>query len=211
MIIYRTVQWMLVNGIPFNRITIYFDSQAAIRFLSNVVNNSRVVRECRRCLHLLSERFGVTLVPEHSSRLGDITVKLTIARNFFRDANLSWVNEETCSTARLTWPSMDRRSTNQLRRVGRYIISITMTVLTGDCVIGNMRRICISHLTISAVGAGSLRKRRLLSTFYVNIHVLRGTERVYFGFPILISLTELLPIDVQNIASFIKSSGWSPA
>ena len=30
------------------------------------------------------------------------SVKLAIARKFFRDANLSWVNEESCSTAKLT-------------------------------------------------------------------------------------------------------------
>ena len=57
------------------------------------------------------------LFPESSSiELGVPldSVKLAIARKFFRDANLSWVTEEFCSAARLTWPLMDRRRTNQL-------------------------------------------------------------------------------------------------
>ena len=50
-------------------------------------------------------------------------VKLAIVRKFFRGANLSWVNVESCFTARLTWPLMDRRRTNQLLGLGRDIIS----------------------------------------------------------------------------------------
>ena len=75
------------------------------------MNNSRIVRECRRCLGLLSGRFtsvplvcvpghcnipgncrtdelarAGALLPEFSSILA--SVKLAIARKFFRDANL---------------------------------------------------------------------------------------------------------------------------
>ena len=104
-----------------------------------------LVRECRRCLDLLSERFSVSLVwvPGHSNVLGNCradeiaragalllesssielgmplaSFKLASVRKFFPDANLSWVNEESCSIARLTWPIhlyiKDSRITNQL-------------------------------------------------------------------------------------------------
>ena len=62
------------------------------------------------------------------------------------------------------------------------------------------RRECSFHLMIFVVGAGPLRKRSLLSTFLGNVHHLRIVDICY--------LTELLPIDVKNIVSFIKSAGF---
>ena len=40
MIIYRTAQWIFTYGVPFTHIPIVFDSQAAIKSLSNIPNNS---------------------------------------------------------------------------------------------------------------------------------------------------------------------------
>ena len=70
-----------------------------------------------------------------------VFVKLAIARIFFRDANLSWANEESCSTARLIRLLMDRRCTNQLLGFGRDIISITVAMVTGHCVMGRHKEI----------------------------------------------------------------------
>ena len=81
------------------------------------------------CLNLISGRFTVTLIwvsghPE-LARAGTlfrnplqsirechlISYKLAIARKFSRDVNLFWISVGSCSTAKLTWPSMDRRHT----------------------------------------------------------------------------------------------------
>ena len=51
-----------VNGAPFIRVSVSSHSQAAISSLSGFVNNSRIIRECHRCLDLLFERFSVSLV-----------------------------------------------------------------------------------------------------------------------------------------------------
>ena len=103
-------------------------NQAGICSLSGFVNNFRIVTECRGYLDLLSGRFtSETLVPGHNnipricganelSKAGELlpefssielgmplaSVKLDIERKFSWDANLSWVNEESCFTARLT-------------------------------------------------------------------------------------------------------------
>ena len=82
-------------------------------------------------------RAGV-LLPEFSSiELGIplASVKLDIERKFFRDANPFWVNEKSCSIARLTWSLMDKRHTN-LIGLSRDIISTTVAVPTGRCVMG---------------------------------------------------------------------------
>ena len=57
----------------------------------------------------------------------------------------------------------------------------------------------------SAVGADPLLKRRLLSTYFVNAYLLRGAD---IGYLIIGSLTELSFINVKDMASFIKLSGW---
>ena len=138
------------------RFSVYSDSQAAIRSLSGFVNNSRIVRECRRCLDLLFGRFSsvsLVLAPGHNNIPGNcradelaratellqkassnelgialVSVKLDIERKFFCNANRSWVNKESCSTERLTWPLMDRRHTNQLLGLGRDVKSTTVTL-----------------------------------------------------------------------------------
>ena len=58
-----------------------------------------------------------------------------MVKKFLRDSNLSWVNEVSCSAPRLNWPMMDRWLTNPLLTLGRGIISIAETMLTGHCVI----------------------------------------------------------------------------
>ena len=75
MAIYRAAQWLLINGASFILVSVFSDSQAAIRSLSGLVNNSRILGECRRCLDLLSGPFSVSLVWifGHSSVLWNCT------------------------------------------------------------------------------------------------------------------------------------------
>ena len=47
MVIYQAAQWILAYDIPFTRISIFSDSLAAIKSLSNVANNFKIDRECQ--------------------------------------------------------------------------------------------------------------------------------------------------------------------
>ena len=58
--IYRATLRILVNNAPFTRVPIFCDRQAAI--ISGFMQNSRIVRECCRCLDLLFGHFSVSLV-----------------------------------------------------------------------------------------------------------------------------------------------------
>ena len=80
------------------RVSVFPDNEAAIRSLAGFVTNYRIVRNCRRCVDLLSGLFSVSPVfvtgwcPPSDvlfNQLGYASVKLAIARKFFRDANLS--------------------------------------------------------------------------------------------------------------------------
>ena len=98
---------------------------------------------------------------------------------FFRSAYLSWVNEESPAPP------------HQLLRLGRDIISTTVAMVTGHCVMG------------------PLRKRRLSSTSFVSARLLLDADiGRLFGSPFLVSLMVLSSIDIKDIASFIKLSSW---
>ena len=110
---------------------------------------SRIVTDCRRCLDLLSGRLtsvSLVWVPGHGDIPGNCradelaravallpefsSFELNIERKFVWDANLFWVNEDSYSIARFTWPLMDKRRTNKLLGFSRDIIS------TIHCVMG---------------------------------------------------------------------------
>ena len=57
------------------------------------------------------------------------SVKLEIKRKFFWNVNPSWINDESCSIARLTWTLMDKRRTNQLLGLSGDVILTIVAVL----------------------------------------------------------------------------------
>ena len=146
---------------------------------------------------------GALLLESSSINLGmPLTlVKSAIERKFFRDANLSWVNEESCSIARLIWPSIDKRRTNQLLGLGRNVISITVAMLTRLCVMK-------THVAIMQLLSNDFcRECRSLEEEETAIHFLCHCPSLarcrykLFGCPILVNLTELSFMDVKGIAS----------
>ena len=93
MTIYWAFQWILAYGVPFTHIFIFSNSQAAIKFLSKVANNSGIIRECRDFFNLQSMRFSVTFILVHGY--------CNIPRNFRADEiarnggllrKFSWIN-----------------------------------------------------------------------------------------------------------------------
>ena len=96
-------------------------------------------------------------------------------------ANLFWANEESCSTSRLTWPLIDSKCSNQLLRLGRNIISTMVAMLTDNFLWPDTRKEWGSQLTTSAGDADPLRKRRLLSTFFVSVRFLLGVDMGYLA------------------------------
>ena len=144
-----------------------------------------------------------TLLPEFSLIYLGVPLtsfKLAIARQFFRDANLSWFNEERRCTARLTWPSMDRKRTNLLLGLVRNIISITVAMLTGYCVMDRHAERIRLKFNTSVVDARPLRKRWLLSTFFINALLLQGACN-QFGFGLILKSNDPLSISGNSYSA----------
>ena len=202
-----------------------FDSQAAIRSLPGFVNNSRIVRDCRSSLDLLSERLNTVslvwvpghgaipgncradelaradaLLPEFSSVelcMRPATVKLDIERKFFRDVNLNSVNEESCSIARFTWSLMDKRRTNQLLGLSRDVILTTVAVLTGHCVMRrHAERMRIAFNDFCRECRSTEKEETVVHFLYQCPSLARHKYRL-FGSSFLVSLTELSSLDIK--------------
>ena len=135
----------------------------------------------------------------------------SIERNFSWGANLSCINEESCYTAGLTSPSMDKMRTNHLLGLDRNIISITVAMLTGHCVMGRHTERMRLPLNDFCSGCRSAEKEETVIHFLCQCSSLARCRYRLFGTPTLVSLMELSSIDVKDVASFNKLSGWFSA
>ena len=130
--------------------------------------------------------------------------KLAIARKFFRDANLFSINEEPCSIASLTWLSMDRRRTNQSLAAGRNLISTTVALLTGHCVLA--RRVERMRLPFNDFcrECKCTEEEETVIYFLCECLSLARCRYSLFVSLTLVSMMQLLSIDFKVTASFIK-------
>ena len=136
------------------------------------------------------------------------SVKLAFARKFFQNANLSWVNIESASTARLTWPLMGRKRTNQLLGLGRDIISTTVAMFTGHCVMGRLAGRIGLLFNGFCRECRSVAEEQTVIYFLCQCPSLARCRYTLFDSLFLVSLKELSSIHIKDIATYIKFSGW---
>ena len=120
------------------------------------MNNSRIVRECRRYLNFLSGRFTSVSLVWVTGKGNISTSSSELVRSFRNSLQLNWVchfPRSSCTscgnffrTPSYFWsirsfaPSQDlpgQLPTNQLHGLGSDVISTTMGVLTGHCAMGS--------------------------------------------------------------------------
>ena len=99
----------------------------SISYLGLLVTSSRSLWPCLHDIVLRKGPWNIfcrgcrarVFLPESFStdlRMSLISIKLAITGKFFRDTKVSWVNEESCSTARYSLSSMVRRSWRHFNR-----------------------------------------------------------------------------------------------
>ena len=103
---------------------------------------------------------------------------------------------------------MDGRRSNQLLRLDYNIISMAVALLTGHCVMGRHAERMQFPLNDFRRGSRSAEEKETVIEFICQCPSLARCIYRLFGSPILISLTEVLPIDVKDIDSLIKLSSW---
>ena len=145
----------------------FFQCITAVALQYTIPGNCRaeeLTRPGTLLLEISSIQLGAPLAP----------VKLAIAQKFFRDANLSWFNEKSCFTSKLIWTLVYRRRTTQLLRLGLDIISTTVAMLIGHCVMGRYAEKMSLPFSYFCRECKYAMKRRLFSTFFVSVRPLLG-------------------------------------
>ena len=140
--LYRAGKWILNNGVSFSHILTISDSHTLIRSISSVMINSKLVRECRCGIHVLSGRFRVSHVWVPGHRHYRLAREGTLDNWSGYVTYIGWIGDK----ARI-FPRRQR----------------------------------ISYLQTSAMSVGLLKRRKLLSTFFVNAHLLRGADLSYLA------------------------------
>ena len=134
-----------------------------------------------------------------------VSFQLANAGKFFRNANLYWVNLVLLHRqTHLPLLLMDRRRTNQLLGLDCDIISITVAMLTGPCVMGRHGERMQLPFNDFCHSCRSAKKEKIVIHFYSQCPSLARCRNRLFGSLFLVSLTELSSVDIKDIASFIK-------
>ena len=155
-------------------ITVYIDSQAAVKALDSAVIRSRLVRICKSLLNEISRANAVTLcwVPGHMDIKGNekadelarkgsalhlsralpfVVTPISSLRKKIEDeaigrANRRWVHLETCATARALWPAFSKKRSTSLVKLSRYNARVVSGIITGHCAIGvHAERLGVLH------------------------------------------------------------------
>lgn len=145
-------------------ITIYTDSQAALRTLSSTTVRSKLVMSCREALSWIRDRkVRLCWVPGHSNVKGNQAaddlarlgagkdgeetedsplppIKLlrdTIDRILEGEQDKRWSNRDDCVTSRFLWPQLQKKKTAEMLDYGKAAIQKIVAVITGHCTVGS--------------------------------------------------------------------------
>ncbi|XP_057658423.1 uncharacterized protein LOC130895235 [Diorhabda carinulata] len=163
-VIERAAQLIRCRDETARDITIYTDSQAALRSLSSTAERSRSVVSCCEALSWIRDRkVGLCWIPGHSNvegnqmagklaklgttRSGDEAIGLPlppikllrdmIDRTLEEEHGKRWSNRDDCVISRSLWPVLQKRKTTELLGYGKASIRRVVAVITGHCTVGS--------------------------------------------------------------------------
>ncbi|XP_077281865.1 uncharacterized protein LOC143908235 [Temnothorax americanus] len=152
-----------VSGKPLRDVTIYSDSQAALRSIASKTVRSKVVMSCQEALSWLrGGKVGLRWVPGHKNVVGNIgadrlaklgaggngaevidsllppisSLKDAIEEIILEKHKEIWQNRNDCGIARNLWPKINNNRTGQLLKHKKNLVRIAAGVVTGNCAVG---------------------------------------------------------------------------
>ena len=229
---------ILINDreLPATRVTLYVDSQAAIKALSAATVKSKLVASCRQTLNNVAahHRVNISWVPGHRgiernerayelARCGSNlerelidqsvgppikTIGTLIDGATICAANLTWHAMEGCVISRQLWPALNITRTSALLKLNRTSISTLVGVMTGHCIIGVMA----TRLGIPANefcrSCRDEEEQEDVEHLLCHCPALQERRLATLGSRFFEDLGELGRVDPLNILSFIRKSRW---
>lgn len=217
-------------------ITIYTDSQAAIKALESPVTNSKLVQLCKDKLKEISGRHRVILcwVPGHRdipgneradelARRGSMldaseamtfvgiplgTLKRGIVKLATNKGEQRWNNLSTCRTARLMWAGYHHGRTKLLLSGSRTETKNLVSVLTGHWTIGDhARRLGLSANDFCR-SCNEAEEAETVRHLLCDCPALSKRRGRFLGSYFFSDLGELQNVELKDLSGFLKASGW---
>lgn len=218
-------------------ITIYVDSQAALKALESNTIKSSLVKSCREVLQALCRQCNTVKlcwVPGHCNIEGNekadslaregsetdigsadhsVLPPIGIVRNKIDETTRSrvsniWKTTGTCQVARSLWPEINVKNTRVLLSLNRNNLRIMVGTLTGHCLLGKMAK------RLGLITDDLCRACQDIGVVEDVRHMLcecpslmRGRLRL-LGQYHFNSLGEVSGISLMNILRFVKGTNW---
>jgi ribonuclease HI len=232
----EALTWLKHNVISSKDITIYVDSQAAIRSLESVSLTSRVALSCLSSLNEMGEHFNIQLiwVPGHSDVKGNCradelarhgttlqllperanlgrpisALKLALRNEAIASTNARWANTLTCRIARQVWPKLDSERTNSLISLRRGTVGTVVGVLTGHCLFGEHAKRLGLEANDFCRSCMDEEEEETVAHFLCSCPALALRRNKHLGKYYMETLSDLENCRVRDISRYISSSKW---
>lgn len=149
-------------------ISIYIDSQAAIRAVGSFNIKSRIVKSCREFLKKLASQNNVRLcwIPSHQGYEGNemadelakrgteletvtdnivlgaaSSIKSQFEKVIQEETRKRWESISTCRTTKILWPSLNKGKSKIILSLNKCKLSKITGILTGHCAVRKMLKI----------------------------------------------------------------------
>lgn len=228
----------IVNSrkIPKQKITIYVDSQAAIKVLAKKTVSSKVVSDCRKALKKMADQHSVLIcwVPGHSgvdgnekadelARAGssmnenraDASIKIplqSVMTSFdaatLNMTNRTWTTMDNCVISRKLWPRLNKKNTSYILRLDRSSVATLVGVLTGHCVIGIMANRLRVPTNDFCRSCRDEEEPESVRHLLCECPALQRRRLATLGRRFFEEMEEIGRLDPRCILDFVKRSGW---
>lgn len=223
------------SHIPPSDITIFVDSQAALKSIGSNTIKSKAVRKCRDSLITIRHhKVKLCWVPGHSNVEGnekadelarrgsalsiseaDTSILPPIGRLYNiidniieREANASWLSREDCAISRALWPELNKMKTKTLLALDRSSIRTLTGVITGHCAIGVMLRKWNAESSDLCRSCGDEEEVESIQHLLCRCPALQERRLRTLGSRFFGSTAEVAELRIKDLLGFIKSSSW---
>ena len=216
-------------------ITIFVDSQAALKAIESRVVKSKAVLKCRKALTSIEQhRVSLCWVPGHSNIEGNEEADemarsgseqdLSSADSFLQPplsdllrkidlytseaTNYLWYSRQDCEVSRALWPRLDLAKTRSLLALNKSAVRLLTGVITGHCAIAPMLqrwRIPASYLCRSCNDAEEIET---IFHYLCDCPGLQERRQRYLGSRFFNNLADVAEVKLSRLLEFIRSSKW---